>query len=69
MDALANGEEGRAVGMIGVAATGAPDDSRQSNSYTKKNKPNDEQRPQSAARGIQLKRNNQTWHVDKDNCP
>ena len=69
MNALANRQEGRAVGMVSIAATGTPDDCRQADSNAEQNEPDDEQCPQAPARGLHLKRNDQAWHVDQDDRP
>jgi hypothetical protein len=69
MNTLANRQEGRTVGMVGVAAARAFDNRRQADSDTEQDKPNDEQRPHGTACGFHLKRNDQTRHVDQDDCP
>ena len=69
MDASANRKEGWTVGMVGVAATGALNDSRQTDSDTEQGDPQGKQLRQCAARNLHLKRNDQTRHVDQDGCP
>jgi hypothetical protein len=69
MHTLANRQEGRTVSMIAVAATGTLDYSRQANCDAEENEPKSEEGPQSAPRGLYLKRNDQAGHVDQDDCP
>ena len=69
MNTTANWQECWAVGVVRLAATGTLDDGCQADSDTEENDPEGKEPAQSAARSLQLKRDDQARHIDQNGCP